>query len=82
MVNYQIGKIYEIVDLDSYKCNVGSTGEPSLARRLAKHVSDYKQYLKRKGGNISSYTILQLDDYGIVLLENYPCSSKDAQSSS
>ena len=77
MVNYQLGKNYKIVDLDSNKCYIGSTCEPTLARRLAKHVSDYKQYLKEKGGNISSYIILELDDYDIVLLENYPCNSKD-----
>ena len=40
MVNYQLGKIYKIVDLDSNKCYVGSTCEPTLARRLANHVSD------------------------------------------
>ena len=77
MVNYQLGKNYKIVDLDSNKCYICSTCEPTLARRLAKHVSDYKQYLKGKGGNISSYIILELDDYDIVLLENYPCNSKD-----
>lgn len=77
MVNYQLGKIYKIVDLDSNKCYVGSTCEPTLARRLAKHVGDYKQYLKGKGKYISSYIVLAQDDYDIVLLENYPCNNKD-----
>lgn len=77
MVNYQLGKIYKIVDLDSNKCYVGSTCEPTLARRLANHVSDYKQYLKGKGSNISSFIILAMDDYDIVLLEKYPCNCKD-----
>ena len=77
MVNYQLGKIYKIVDLDSNECYVGSTCEPTLARRLAKHVSDYKQHLQGKGSNISSYRILEMDDYDIVLLEKYPCNSKD-----
>ena len=77
MVNYQLGKIYKIVDLDSNKCYVGSTCEPILARRLAKHVGDYKQYLKGKGRNITSYIILAMDDYDIVLLKTYPCNSKD-----
>ena len=76
-MNYQLGKIYKIVDLDSNKCYVGSTCEPILARRLAKHVGDYKQYLKGKGRNITSYIILAMDDYDIVLLETYPCNSKD-----
>ena len=77
MVNYQLGKNYKIVDQDSNKGYIGSTCEPTLARKLAKHVSDYKQYLKGKGGKISSYIILELDDYDIVLLENYPCNSRD-----
>ncbi len=76
-MNYQLGKIYKIVDLDSNKCYIGSTCEPTLARRLAKHVSNYKQYLKGKGTYISSYIILAMDDYDIVLLEKYPCNSKD-----
>ena len=54
--------------VDSNKCYVGSTCEPTLARRLAKHVSDYKQYLQGKGSNISSFIILKMDDYDIVLL--------------
>jgi hypothetical protein len=77
MVNYQLGKIYKIVDLDSNECYVGSTREPTLARRLANHVSDYKQYLKGNGSNISSFIILAMDDYDIVLLGKYPCNSKD-----
>mmetsp|Transcript_51460 Transcript_51460/g.101608 ORF Transcript_51460/g.101608 Transcript_51460/m.101608 type:complete len:92 (+) Transcript_51460:100-375(+) len=77
MVNYHLGKIYKIVDLDSNKCYIGSTCEPTLARRPAKHVSNYKQYLQGKGSNISSFIILEMDDYDIVLLEKYPCNSKD-----
>ena len=77
MVNYHLGKIYKIVDLDSNKCYIGSTCEPTLVRRLAKHVSNYKQYLQGKGSNISSFIILEMDDYDIVLLEKYPCNSKD-----
>ena len=78
MVNYQLCKIYKIVDLDSNKCYVGSTCEPTLARRLANHVSDYKQYLQGKSSNnISSFIILEMDDYDIVLLKKYACNSKD-----
>ena len=73
---YQLCKIYKIVDLDSNKCYVGSTCEPTLARRLAN--SDYKQYLQGKGSNnISSFIILEMDDYDIVLLEKYARNSKD-----
>ena len=46
MVNYTLSKIYKI------ECNVtglvyvGSTCEPTLAKRLTKHVGNYKSYLK------------------------------------
>ena len=42
MVNYQDGKIYKIVDNTNNNVYIGSTCEPTLARRLAKHVGHYK----------------------------------------
>ena len=36
MVNYQLGKIYKIVDNTNGNIYIGSTCEPTLARRLAK----------------------------------------------
>ena len=77
MVNYQLGKIYKIVDLDSNQCYIGSTCEPTLAKRLAKHVSDYRQHLKGKSRYIASSILLALDDVYVILylvLETY---SKD-----
>ena len=58
MVNYQLGKIYKIVDLSTEECYIGSTCQPTLAKRLAKHVSDYKQYCSGKGYLISSFYIV------------------------
>ena len=46
MVNYQLGKIYKIVCNKTGLIYVGSTCEPTLARRLVKHKADYNQYLK------------------------------------
>lgn len=54
MVNYQLGKIYKIVDNVTGKIYIGSTCEPTLARRLVKHRSDYKRYLNEKLPRISS----------------------------
>jgi hypothetical protein len=76
-IDYSKGKIYKIVDLDSNECYIGSTCEPTLAKRLAKHVSGYKSYLKDKSNYVTSFKIIQNDDYDIVLIENYPCNSKD-----
>jgi len=78
MPDYQLGKIYKI------ECNVtgqryiGSTCEPILARRLAGHITNYKSYLKGTFYNyISSFKIFENGDYCIVLLEKYPCDTKD-----
>ena len=77
MVNYKLGKIYRI------KCNVtgleyvGSTCEPTLAKRLTKHVGAYRCYLKGKHNYVSSFKILENNDYDIILIEKYPCNDID-----
>lgn len=75
MVNYQLGKIYKIVG--SGLVYIGSTCEPTLARRLAGHVKDYKGYLKGYSKYVSSFKILEHGNYEIVLIENCPCNNKD-----
>lgn len=77
MVNYQLGKIYKIVDLTSDMVYVGSTCEKTLAKRLAQHVGTYKCYLKGIGNFVTSYKIIENGNYDIVLIEAYPCDSKD-----
>jgi hypothetical protein len=76
-VNYQLGKIYKIINNINNEIYVGSTCEPILARRLAGHIGTYKQYLKGKTRYISSYKIIEMGNYEIVLIENYPCENKD-----
>jgi len=77
MVNYKLGKIYRI------KCNVtgleyiGSTCEPTLAKRLTKHVGQYRSYLKGTYNYVSSFKLLENNDYDIILIEKYPCNDKD-----
>jgi len=77
MPNYQLGKMYKIVDNTNENVYVGSTCEPTLARRLAKHKSNYNVYLSGKGTYTTSYIVLENGDYDIVLIENYPCNNKD-----
>jgi len=76
---YQRGKIYKLVDNTSDKVYIGSTCEPILARRLAIHVSQYRAYSSngRKTNYVSSFEILKNMDYDIILIENFPCNSKD-----
>lgn len=75
MPDYQKGKIYKITAGDlTY---IGSTCEPTLAKRLAKHTTDFK--LWKNGGRryISSFSLIELGQYEITLLELCPCGSKD-----
>jgi hypothetical protein len=77
MPDYSKAKIYKIVDNTSDKCYVGSTCEPTLARRLAKHVSDYKRYVNGKHNNVTSFKIIENGNYDIQLIEGFPCETKD-----
>ncbi len=78
MVNYSQAKVYKIVDNTNGNVYVGSTCEPTLARRLAKHVGNYKSYLNGNGSCLTSYQIIKNNDYDIVLIENCESiSSKD-----
>jgi hypothetical protein len=64
MVNYQNGKIYKIVSGDLIY--IGSTCEPTLARRLAKHKINYKSYLNCKYHFTTSFNVIRNNDYKIV----------------
>jgi len=76
MVNYQLGKIYKIVDLSTDECYVGSTCQPTLAKRLQGHVRQYRQYSKGKMRFTTSFLIIANKNYDIELIEDYPCDSK------
>lgn len=77
MVDYSKGKIYKIVCNTTGLIYVGSTCKPKLCQRLSKHVSDYKRHLNKKAGYMTSFEILENNNYVIVLLEEYPCNNKD-----
>jgi hypothetical protein len=82
MVNYSNGKVYKVepkCDHDEGEVYVGSTAEQYISRRFAQHLDQYRN----KDKYMRNYTVFQLfDKYGtgncqIVLLEDYPCSSKN-----
>ena len=77
MVNYQLGKIYKIVDNTNGNIYVGSTCEKSLARRLQTHMTDYKKYLKGEKSSNTALQIFKNNNYDIILIENCPCENKD-----
>jgi hypothetical protein len=73
---YQRGKIYAIICRKTGRRYIGSTCEPTIAKRMAKHVSDFKNWKEGKL-RCMSYDIIKDGDYHIVLLELYPCNSRD-----
>jgi len=76
MEKYQRGKIYAIICRKTDRRYIGSTCEPTLAKRLAQHVKDCKQWKEGKSYT-TSFDIIKDGDYHIVLLESYPCNSRD-----
>ena len=76
-IDYSKGKVYKIVDYTNNNQYIGSTCEPILARRLAGHVGKYRSYLNGKGNNVTSFEIIKNGNYNIVLIEEYPCETKD-----
>lgn len=76
-VDYSKGKIYKIVDLDTDECYIGSTCQNTLANRLSGHVKDFKRFRNGKCNYLTSFKILENDNYDIQLIENYQCESKD-----
>ncbi len=77
MPNYQLGKIYKIECHQTGEIYVGSTVQPTLARRLAKHVDSWNCWKKGITRYMTSFQIIERGEYEIILLELYPCNSKD-----
>lgn len=75
--DYSKGKIYEM------RCNitgdryVGSTCKDYLSQRRVKHEADFKMWKVGKMNFITSFYIIERGNYDMVLLENFPCQSKD-----
>jgi len=77
MVNYQHGKIYKIECHQTGLIYIGSTSEPTLARRLSNHIKNYRYWKKTGEKYTTSYKIFENENYDISLLESYPCNTRD-----
>ena len=75
MNKYNDSKIYKIVDNVSGQIYIGSTCQKYLSKRLEGHVSSYRMYLKGKHHYMTSYKILENDNYDIILIENVNCET-------
>jgi hypothetical protein len=77
MPDYQKGKIYKIISSNTDNIYIGSTTKQYLSTRLAHHVCVYKKWLNQEHHKLNSFDILQFGDYKIILIENFPCNSKE-----
>ena len=77
MVNYNNGKIYKLECLTTGLIYVGSTTKHYLSQRLVNHRQDYEKYINGKCRYITSFKILENDNYSISLLESVNCNTKD-----
>ncbi len=76
-MKYADTKIYKIVCNITGKVYIGSTTRKYLSERLAHHRQDYELYKKGINGYITSFQVLENNDYHIILLENFPCDNKN-----
>jgi len=72
---YENGKIYRISCLDTGKYYIGSTIR-TIEERLYKHKHSYKYYLNGKYHYVSSFDVLENNNYVIELVEEYSCNNK------
>lgn len=70
------GYVYKITSPSTDLVYVGSTTE-SLKRRLSRHKSDYKRYLKGKYHYVTSFEIVKHGDAEISLLEEVLVEDED-----
>jgi len=76
-MNYQNGKIYRIDCLTTNEVYIGSTCQPTVAKRLATHIYNYKYWKNGKSNFTTSFQIIERNNYKISLIELFPCNSKD-----
>ena len=82
MTDYSKTKIYKIESPLGDKIYVGSTCKKYLSQRFQQHKKDFQRWKDGKHHRITSYELF--DEYGpencqIILIEEYPCISKDAK---
>ena len=81
-MDYSKTKIYKIESSLGDKVYIGSTINTYLSQRYQLHISEYKRWKKGETNKTSSYELFDLygvENCQIVLLEEYPCLSKDAK---
>jgi hypothetical protein len=75
MPDYQKGKIYKLWSPSKNLVYYGSTTQ-TISRRLSKHLQDFNRYNNGCYHYVTSFKILEFEDYKIELVEDYPCNNR------
>lgn len=78
--DYALSKIYKIVCNTTGLVYIGSTAQYYLSDRISNHRTAYRYYLKndkKAKYYCTSFKILENNNYNIILIQNYPCNSKE-----
>jgi hypothetical protein len=75
-MDYKNGKIYRIVCNETGLQYIGSTTQ-KLTQRLTSHKVKYKGYLNEKYHYVTSFKILENNNFDIILIENCSCDNKE-----
>ncbi len=76
---YHESKIYKIVSTKTKNVYIGSTTNKYLCNRFGQHAFEYRKWTNgdKKYRYVTSFDILKFDDAEIILVEKFPCESKD-----
>lgn len=80
MVNYNKGKIYQIIDKANTKRYIGSTTLNLLSQRFQQHKMAYKQWKQTNKGYYTTFIIFEefgIENCQIELVEQCICENKD-----
>lgn len=75
--DFSQAKIYKIVCGITGEIYVGSTTKQYLSQRLTAHRNALREWKKGRSGCMTSFTILERENYTIELIEAYPCQCWD-----
>jgi|688.fasta_scaffold387977_2 hypothetical protein len=76
MPDYQKSKIYKIFSPSKNLVYYGSTIQ-TLAQRLTDHKKHYNMFKNNNYHYVTSFKILECEDYKMELVEDYPCNNKE-----
>jgi hypothetical protein len=75
-MDYRQGKIYKVISPNSDMVYIGSTAL-TLKVRMSTHHGGYYLWKNGIGGKNRVYELMELGDTEIILVENFPCDTRE-----